>query len=69
MELYDSLSILKGNHCHLMYDKWVLWSDAKSLAEETLSQLGIVGQAVLQADVEHREVTTGQESARDVKEE
>ncbi len=52
--LYDSLSILKGNHCHLMYDERVLWSDTQSLAEETFGQLGVVGQTVLQADVQHR---------------
>ncbi len=51
--LHDSLSILKGNHRDLVYDKWVLWSDTKSLAEETFRQLGVVGQTVLQADVEH----------------
>lgn len=36
-----------------MYDKGVLWGDTKSLAEETFGQLRVVGQTVLQADVEH----------------
>lgn len=50
-----------------MYDKGVLWSDTKSLAEETFGQLRIVGQTILQADVEHGQVTSGWEGARDVK--
>lgn len=57
--LHDSLSILKGNYRHLVYDKWVLRSDTESLAEEALCQLGVVGQTVLQADVEHGQVTPG----------
>lgn len=55
--LRDSLSILKGDHSHFVDDKRVLWSDAKSLAEETFGQFGVVGQTVLQADVQHRQVT------------
>lgn len=58
----DSLSILKGDHCYFVYDKRVLWSNTKSLAEETFCQLGVVGQTILQADVEHRQVTPGRET-------
>lgn len=57
--MFDSLSILKSNHGHLVNDKWVLRSDAQRLTEETLGQLGIVGQAVLQTDVQHWQMTPG----------
>lgn len=40
-----------------MDDKRVLWSDAERLAEEALRQLGVVGQTILQADVQHGQVT------------
>lgn len=65
--LCDSLSVLKCNHCYFVDDERVFWSDAERLAEETLCQLGVVGQTVLQADVEHRQVTPGREEQRDMK--
>lgn len=39
-----------------MYDEWILGRDAEGLAEEALGQLGVVGQPVLQADVQHGQV-------------
>lgn len=54
----DSLSILKSNHPHLVDDKWILWSNTEGLAEETFSQLGIVSEAVFQANVKHGEMTS-----------
>lgn len=53
----DLLSILKGNDSYLMNDERVLGGDAQGLAEETFSQLGVVGKSVLQPDVQHRQVT------------
>lgn len=64
--LRDSLSVLKGDHCHFVDDKRVLWSDTKSLAEETFRQLRVVCQAVLQANVQHRQMTPGENSGKDV---
>lgn len=53
-----SLSILKSNHPHLVDDKWILWSNTESLAEEAFSQLGIVSEAIFQANVKHGEMTS-----------
>lgn len=60
LEKDNLLSILEGNHSYLMYDEGVLGGDAQGLAEETFSQLRVVCKAILQTDVQHRQVTAAQ---------
>ncbi|RUS71239.1 hypothetical protein EGW08_021004, partial [Elysia chlorotica] len=44
------------NDTHLMQHKRVSGRNASSLTEESFSQLGVVGQTILEANVENREV-------------
>lgn len=53
----DSLAIVEGNDTDLMQDKGVGGRDRESLAEETVSQLEVTGQSVLQADIENWQMT------------
>lgn len=52
------LSILEGNHSHLMYDKGVLGCNAKGLTKKMLRQLWVISESILQTDVQHWQVTS-----------
>ena len=49
---------MEGNDPDLMQDKGVGGRDRESLAEETVSQLEVTGQSVLQADIENWQMTS-----------
>ena len=53
------LLILETDDAHLVQDERVLGRDLERLREEPLGQLGVVGQPVLDADVQQRKVAPG----------
>ena len=53
------LLILEADDAHLVQDERVLGRDLERLREESLGQLGVVGQPVLDADVQQWKVAPG----------
>ena len=53
------LLILEADDAHLVQDERVLGRDLERLREEPLGQLGVVGQPVLDADVQQGKVAPG----------
>ena len=57
----DLLVIVKCDHANLMQHERVSRSDGQSLTKETVSQLEVTGQTVLQANVENGQMTPGKQ--------